>query len=170
MKNFDLKELSKIALILLAGCFIGYIGFSIKSSKVTNAENKITFQKKDISNATKITCTYLQTLNANYSDSEISHILPKPESNPMIFTFSKLEDSKVGELSFLDSTRTITNVSLIKILDNDEKLVYLEGNADSYLTVHTIYKKIGVSTYTKNINLAGIIPSTTSGMGSCVGY
>jgi hypothetical protein len=123
----------------------------------------------DVSIATQITCTFPQTISAIYMNT-ITHILPNPEINPMIFTFSKIKEPELAQLSYIDSTRSISTVPIVKLRDDNEKFIFIEGGGEDYLTVHTIYKKTGIATYAKNINLAGIIPSTTSAMGSCVGY
>ena len=163
-----MKNPFKILLILGAGVIIGFLFFNSKNASVS--ENKKTFAGVDLSNATQITCTYPQVLNAVYNNGEISHELPPPETNPMIFTFSKLDDPQTGQLSYIDATQTITTIPVIKLVDNKDKIIYLEGDGESYLTVHSIYKKTGVSTYSKNINFIGMIPEVASAMGSCVNY
>ena len=165
MKNLK-ENWFKILLLLLIGIFV-ISSLTKKSSD--SAEIKKSFSETDVSSAVQITCTYPQVLNANYLNSEISHNIPEAETNPIIFTFSKLEDPKVGQLSYIDSTRSITNVPIYKITDDSEKFVYLDGTGENYLSTHTIYKKVGVSTYTKTVSLLGI-PSGTLAMGSCVGY
>ncbi|MFA6404437.1 MAG: hypothetical protein WCW03_00290 [Candidatus Paceibacterota bacterium] len=155
-----------ILLLLLIGIFVI---FSLTKKSSDSTEIKKSFSETNVSSAVQITCTYPQVLNANYLNSEISHNISQPETNPIIFTFSKLEDPKVGQLSYIDSTRSITNVPIYKIIDDSEKFVYLDGTGENYLSTHTIYKKTGVSTYTKTVSILGI-PSGTLAMGSCVGY
>jgi hypothetical protein len=121
-----------------------------------------------MSNAKSITCQYPQVTNTNYIDDKISHELSKPESTPFIFTFSNL-DKEIGQLSYLDSTKTITNVVIGKLSDNDERFIYIEGGSENYFTTHTIFKKTGVAIYTKTVSIFGI-PSGTLAMGNCVGY
>lgn len=168
MNNFIKENWFRILLVLflLFGMFL-YFG---NNSGTNGSNNKVkkNFLANDISSATKITCTYPQTISALYQENEISHSLNEPEKNPMIFTFSKLDDPKMGSLSFIDATQTITTVPIVRILENEDQFIYVEG--DSYFTVHTIYKKTGISTYSKNINFFDTIPSMTSAMGSCVGY
>lgn len=166
MNNFIKQNWSKIVIVLLVGILI--YSFSGKNP-ISTKEVKKSFAENDVSTAVQITCTYPQVLNANYLNSEISHNIPEAETNPIIFTFSKLEDSKVGQLSYIDSTRSITNVPIYKITDDSEKFVYLDGTGENYLSTHTIYKKVGVSTYTKTVSILGI-PSGTLAIGSCVGY
>ncbi len=136
-------------------------------NKVTETSQK--FVETDLSSATQITCTYRQTVNANYIH-EIKHQLPESEKNPMIFTFSNFTSTENAQLSYIDATQTITTVPLVKLIDDSNKLVFLEGGTDNYLTTHTIYKKIGIGTYTKNVEILPGIPSVTAAMGSCVGY
>lgn len=156
----------KFVIVLLAGILI----FSLTNKSPTGTkEVKKSFIENDVSTAVQITCTYSQVLNANYLNGEISHNIPQPETNPIIFTFSKLDDPKVGQLSYIDSTQSITNIPVYKITDDSEKFVYFDGTGENYLSTHTIYKKAGVSTYTKTVSLLGI-PSGTLAIGGCVGY
>lgn len=166
MKNFLKENWLKILLLLLVGIFL--VSSLTKNGNGGN-EIKKPFSENDVSSATQITCTYPQVLNVNYLNNEVSHNIPKAETNPMIFTFSKLDDPKTGQLSYLDSTKSITNVPIFKITDDQEKFVYIDGTGENYLSTHTIYKKAGVSTYTKTVSLLGI-PSGTLAMGTCVGY
>lgn len=169
MKNSLKENWFKILIILGFGIFI-VLSFTNNNSKAKQtSETKKQFFETDISSATEITCTYPQILNASYLGNEISHNLPEPETNPMIFTFSKLDDPKVGQLSFIDSTRTITNVPIYKVKEDEEKITYIDGVGENYLSTHTIYKKLGVSTFTKSVSLFGI-PSGSLAMGSCIGY
>jgi hypothetical protein len=169
MKIFIKQNWFKILLLLLVGVFI--VSSLTKNGSYMGGTKEITksFRKNDVSSAVQITCTYPQVLNANYLNNEISHNIPKSEKNLIIFTFSKLEDPKVGQLSYIDSTQSITNVPIYKITYDQEKVVYLDGTGKNYLSTHTIYKKLGVSTYTKTVSILGI-PSGTLAMGTCVGY
>lgn len=115
-----------------------------------------------------ITCTYPQVLHTSYQGGEITHELPKPETNPIIMTFSGI-NSEVVKVQFIDATQTISEVPVVKVVDTAEKLMFIEGNGDPYMTVHTIYKNVGVGTYEKSMSLLGI-PVGTIGMGSCVDY
>lgn len=128
----------------------------------------ISYIGQDISGSEQVTCTYPQTLSALYSGGELSHELPDREINPLIFTFSGLDNSEVGQLSYIDATQTISNVPIVKISDTGSKIVYIEMS-DNYLTVHTIYPKEGISSYAKNLNFLGNYVGTLS-MGTCVGY
>lgn len=87
----------------------------------------------------------------------------------MIFSFSKLDDPKEGQLSYIDSTKTITTVPIYKVREDDSQVVYLDGVGQSYLATHTIYKKKGISVYTKTVDLLGT-PSGSLSIGTCVGY
>lgn len=156
-------------LLLIVSILVLCIIALLPSNGLNETKVKKVFYKTDISKAEQITCTYPQILSTSYLSNEISHILNKPEKNPLIFSFSKYKNEKGGVLSYLDSTQTITNVPLVKLLDNDEKIIFIDGDAENYLSIHTIYKKEGVSSYTKNVSILGI-PMGSLGMGSCVGY
>ncbi len=166
MHKLNKKNWFSIILVLFVGILLF---FFINQGPVSVKEVKKSFTENDVSTAVQITCTYPQVLNANYLNGEISHNIPQPEKNSIIFTFSKLEDPKVGQLSYIDSTQSITNVPIFKITDDSEKFIYLDGTGENYLSTHTVYKKAGVSTYTKTVSIFGI-PSGTLAVGTCVGY
>lgn len=115
-----------------------------------------------------ITCTYQQLLHTSYESGEITHELPKPETNPIIMTFVDVQ-AETSKIQFIDATQTISEVPAVKLADNAEKIIFLEGNGDPYITIHTIYKNLGVSTYTKQISLVGT-PIGSVAMGTCVDY
>lgn len=119
-----------------------------------------------LSTINDITCTYAQTLYSSYQGEEITHELPPPETNPIIMTFSGF-DAKVAKIKFIDSTQTISEVPIVKMVDTQEKLMFIEGNGEPYMTVHTIYKESGVATFAKSVSLLGI-PVGTTAMGTCV--
>ncbi len=83
-------------------------------------------------------------------------------------TFSDMQ-AEVAKIKFIDSTQTISEVPVVKVVDTAEKLMFLEGNGDPYMTVHTIYKGTGVATYAKSASLLGT-PVGTISMGTCVDY
>lgn len=141
---------------------------SMLTAQKTPQGSKKQFFATDVSSLTQITCTYPQILNANYLNNEISHNFPAPETHPLIFTFSKLDDPKMAQLSYIDATQSITNVPILKVSEDEEKIMYIELS-ERHLTVHTIYKKSGVSLYSKSLDLLGI-PTGSLAMGSCVGY
>lgn len=195
-----------IIIVILIIIFVLVFSFKEKESTVEFFEN-------DISNASKITCTYPQVASTYYSSNEVSISLNKPEKNPMIFTFSdfkseikneevlsfvsesrksNVSDSKILEflnnkgifmnedgtiedsnlnpkLSYIDSTQEITTVPIVKLLDNEDKIIFIDGSGNNYISLHTIFKKKGVSTYSKSVDLLGI-PSATLSMGTCTGY
>lgn len=170
MKNFLKQNWTKIIIVLLASVLVGVVVVTFNNKNSTNPkEVKKSFRKNDVSRAIQITCTYPQVLQAKYLDGEVSHTIPEPETNPMIFTFSKLKDSEVGQLSYLDASLSITNVPIYKVIDNSEKIVYLDGAGENYLSTHTIYKESGVSIYTKTVSILGI-PLGILSAGTCVGY
>ena len=157
----------KIPLIIFAVAIVFTVYFYTKQT----AENEVVklFTSTDISNAKQITCSYPQMLSVSYYGGQIHHSLPKPETSPIIFTFSASSESDKPQLSYLDATKTITTVPIIKLMDNEEKTIYIDGGLENYLSVHTIYKKLGVSSYTKNVTIFGQ-PIGSLAMGSCVGY
>lgn len=126
-----------------------------------------TFLGSNLTRASEITCTYPTIMYTMMSGGEISHNLPKDESQPMIFTFTEL-GKEFGSLASIDSTKTITTTPVARIVSNDEKLIYLSFN-DNYFSTYTIFKKTGVSVYSKSVDLMGT-PSGSMAMGSCVGY
>ena len=146
--------------------FVGVIIYvlSLKNSREEWSED---FLANNISGAEKITCTYKHVLNSSYSNNKITQALPLPETNPLIFTFSKI-NSDEPELSYIDSTQTITTTSIVTLVNREDKIVFLEGS-ENYLTMHTIYPDKGVATYTKNVDIFGI-PSASLSMGTCTGY
>jgi hypothetical protein len=119
----------------------------------------------NIADASKITCNYPQVVTSYYRGGNANYSIPQKEVNPLIFTFSNFENEP-AELSYIDSFQTITTVPIIKLVDNSEKLSFIEGDGSNYLTVHTIYKNKGISSYTKQVDLLGT-PSTSMSMGSC---
>lgn len=169
MKQFIKNNWWKILviIILISGAYVLFF-FKNTSKEINTSEVKKEFLEKDISSATEITCTYPLLLNTSYLNGEITHSLPKPETNPIIITFSKLTED-VGQMSSIDSTQTITTVPIIKISEDNEKVIYIEKSNNNYLSTYTIYKKLGVSVYTKTVSLMGI-PSGSLSTGSCVGY
>ncbi len=162
-------KISTISLVVVGSILLGFSLFSNTRFFDKSTGTSQAFVETDLSSATQITCTYRQTVNANYIH-EITHELPKSEKNPLIFSFSNFTSTEDAQLNYVDATQTITTVPLVKIIDDSQKLVFLEGGTDNYLTTHTIYKKVGIGTYTKNVELLPGIPSVTAAMGSCVGY
>ncbi|MEX2514663.1 MAG: hypothetical protein WD335_00845 [Candidatus Paceibacterota bacterium] len=118
-----------------------------------------------ITSSEDITCEYPQTLSANYQNEQISHEIPEPETNPIIITYSNIQTEE-PTVKFIDATQTISESKVIKLVDDEDKFMFLEGAGDSYLTVHTIYKNTGISTYTKQISLLGT-HIATSAVGTC---
>jgi len=156
------KLLQTLATILL-GILFGYLIFGGTSKIDNSVERKHIISP--VSTAYEITCTYPRILDTTYQEGVIKHTLPSKEKNPFVFTFSDLEED-VAKLKFIDSTQTISEVSLIKIFENDKRVVFIEGTGDSYFSVHTIFKNTGVSIYTKQASLLGI-PFGTLSMGNC---
>lgn len=117
-------------------------------------------------NSPKITCTFDQTSRIEYMNSKRTYEIPPKETNPLIFTFSDLDNSNLATLNFIDATQSISTVSIVKVFENKEKYIFLEGSGENYFTVHTIYKTEGIATYVKNVNIFGNIATTTA-MGYC---
>ncbi len=153
---------SVIGILVLSLIIMAYALFSSKESTTTSVKNYTSFALMTTSD---VTCTYPQTLHASYINDEIAHELPKPETNPMIFTFSDMQE-EVSKLKFIDATRSISEVPIIKVMETKEKAIFLEGSGNPYITIHTLYKDKGVSTYTKQISIFGT-PTATLAMGTC---
>lgn len=117
------------------------------------------------------TCTFPQMLSTYYKEGKVEHDLPEPETNPMIFSFSNFNDptKEMASLSYLDSTKSITNVALAILFEDSEKIVLLENGGESYLTTYTVFKKQGVAIFSKQIlyPFLGGVPSGTMSMGTC---
>lgn len=119
---------------------------------------------------TSISCTFPQMISAYYKDGQIEHTLPKPELNPIVFTFSDFNrEEGLASLSYIDATRTVSTVPLAIMFEDEDKIVLIENGGESYLTSHTIFKKHGVAIYSKQILLPFLegIPSGTTAMGTC---
>jgi hypothetical protein len=121
----------------------------------------------DLADASEISCTYPQILYANYYEGVVKHELSLPETNPAIFTFSDFSE-EFGRLKYIDATRTISEAPLVKLSEDDEKIVFLEGAGENYVATHMIFKKLGTAIYTKGVNLIGI-PSGSLAVGTCIG-
>jgi len=160
-----------IGILLVVVLVFAWIAFSSDSpQEISDQEMSVTKQhfSTSLSASGDITCTYPQTLYVSYESNKITHELPKPETNPIIMTFSDMQ-TEVPKIRFIDSTQSISEVPVIKIVDSIEKLIFIEGNGDPYVTMHTIYKDSGVAIFEKSISLLGI-PVGTIGMGGCVNY
>jgi hypothetical protein len=161
---FEYKYLlAVLVLIIIMVCFLNY-----KNSNKNSSISILSYYPNSLNYSSEITCTYPQTVRAEYFEQKVKHELPKAESNPMIFTFSEIKED-VAKLKLIDATRTISETSLIKLFENSERIVFIEGNGNTYFTMHTIYKNEGVAIYSKQVSLMGI-PVSTSGMGTCIGY
>lgn len=152
-----------LVMLVLVFAWLAFLSSSPQETSVKKSHSAST-----LSASGNITCTYPQVLHASYQSGEITHSLPKPENNPIIMTFSNIK-SEAPKIQFIDATQTISEVPVIKVVDNEDKLMFLEGNGDPYMTVHTIYKDSGVATYEKSMSLLGI-PVGSISMGTCVDY
>jgi|GEM_PF-2355568 len=175
MKITEENKIKYSITIIIIAC-VTIVGFLLsdkgKDSKAGDnvADVVNSFPGVDISSSKEITCKYNQTVGASYSSEEIAHYLPFAETNPIISTFSELNDPEFSVLSSIDATQTITTYPLVKLVDDESKYIFLDSSDSSYLTTHTIYKNTGISTYTKNTDFFGVAQSVTSAMGTCVGY
>src|SRR3989338_9666896 len=133
-----------LAILVLVFAWLAFSPNSPQETSVKKSHFAMT-----LSASGNITCTYPQVLHASYQSGEITHELPKPETNPIIMTFSDI-NSEVAKVKFIDATQTISELPIVKVIDTAEKLMFLEGSGDPYMTVHTIYKESGVATYEKN--------------------
>lgn len=156
------------SLILIAGAIVaGAVGGYSWGDKNGQSPREITsfWPGYSATGGDSITCEYPQLTYAKYSGETISHELPEPETQPLIFTYSNTGPNS-GNLASIDSTRTIRNTPLIKIFENDDRISYIEGNGNAYFAIHTLYPQKGVSTYIKSVDLLGT-PSASSGIGKC---
>lgn len=159
MKNIGIGALSLAVVVLL---------WIVLGAKSAESSVKSSHTAMALSATGDITCTYPQVLHVAYQAGEISHELPKPETNPIIMTFSDIGE-KVATIKFLDATQSISEVPAVKVSGTADKLIFLEGSGDPYITVHTIFKDTGVSIYAKQMSLLGT-PIGSIAMGTCVDY
>lgn len=157
------KNITLIVLVILSVILAWFVFSPSAPTTLANQSHHDT----QLSASGDITCTYLQVLRASYQGNEITHELPKPETKPIIMTFSGI--SKTPKVKFIDATKTISEVPIVKVLDTPEKLMFVEGDGDPYMTIHTIYKNTGIGIYEKSASLLGI-PLGVIGMGSCIDY
>jgi len=162
MDKFLKEHQFKVAAFIVLAFFV----FIYTSNNSQETSTELQYFSLPVSTNSDITCTYPQVLQAYYVDNKVTHELPKPETNPLIFTFSNV-DSDVSTLKYIDATRTISEVPIIKIAEDSEKIIFIDGTGDPYITTHVIYKDMGIATYAKNISLLGT-PSGTLSMGTCI--
>lgn len=155
------KNITTLVIIVVVLAFVLVNTFQIGRKAVS--EN---FDTSPLYGMKSITCTYPQTLHTSYLLGKINHELPPPEKNPIIMSYSDLGSQTIS-IRFIDSTQTISEVQATKVYDDNDKYIFIEGTGDPYLTVHTIYLKSGVSTYTKQASLLGN-PVGTIAMGTCL--
>ena len=157
-KNVTIGALAIILVLILAWFIFSFNTTTTSTSKYHYALG--------LSTTSDITCTYPQTLYSSFQGEEVTHELPLPETNPIIITFSDF-DAEASKAKFIDSTQTISEVPLVKLVDTPEKFIFVEGSGDPYITVHTIYKESGVATFAKSVSLLGT-PVGSMAMGTCV--
>lgn len=122
----------------------------------------------DNSSAQSITCSYKHILRSENYDGAVTQYFPEPETNPIVMTYSNFGE-ELAELSYIDATQTITTLPVAPLVEGSDKIIYLEGGDQNYLTIHTIYPSKGVATFTKNYEILGRQIATMS-MGTCTGY
>lgn len=149
-----------------AGILVVFLFFLISVFSLTNKSVEQSHFSILLRASGDITCTYPQVINGNYFENKVSHEIPPPETNPFIFTFSDVQE-EVSKLKYIDATQTISEVPIIQLLNNDEKIVFVEGTGDAYITLHTIFKNTGISIYSKQVSLLGI-PIGTLAIGTCI--
>lgn len=121
---------------------------------------------RQLSNTSSITCTYPQFLNANYAESQINHELNKPETKPIIITFTDLTED-MATLLFIDSTQTVSEVSAAKVYEDNQKIVLIEGLNGVYTTLHTIFLDKALAVNSKQMDIFGISISAGTSIGHC---
>lgn len=163
-----MKHISKrIAIIIISsiavliGVFIG-IGISSRGASELSRSEYIPTR---VLSGNSITCTYKQTMTSYYQGEFAEQHLNPAETNPIIMTFNYLNTDE-PELSFIDATRTITTVPVVKINEDNTKYVLIEAS-EYYTTTHTIYKNKGLGVYAKSVDLLGT-PAGTLAMGECI--
>ena len=166
MKNF-LREnwfriVSPIVVIALFAIFLSLQSDSSSSSGMLVERQ---YNGSPISATGDITCTYPQGINGSYVADKISYEIPPPEKNPMIFTFSDIGE-KVSKLKYIDSTQTISEVQIVKLSEDAERIVFIQADK-YYVALHTIFKETGISLYSKHVSLIGI-PLGTTAVGTCI--
>jgi len=169
MNNLFKDKMSLAAGALIILLILLVITISVDNKATTSTSDKLVERSHiafPISTVGDITCTYPQVIQGWYRSDTITHVLPPPETNPLIFTFGDIHE-EVSSLKFIDSTPTISEVPIIKLANDNEKIVFIEGDGDPYTTIHTIFKSSGVSLYSKQISLIGI-PFTSSAVGHCI--
>lgn len=154
--------------IIIIVCAVALLILILNSTSISKTSTEKSWFAYSIEGATQITCTYPQTARAIYMDGKVSHELPPAETNPMIFTFSDM-NQEPSKIKFIDATQTISELPILKISEDDESISFIEGTGEPYYVIHRIYKKSGVSTFTKQYALLGI-PLASLAMGTCVGY
>ena len=154
-----------IGVLAVLVLIFAWLAFSPSSPKTSVSKSHFS---SALSASGNITCTYPQVMHTSYQSGEITHELPKPETNPIIMTFTDLQQ-EVAIIQFIDATQTISEVPVVKVLDTADKFVFIEGSGEPYMTMHTIFKNTGVAIYAKQASLLGT-PVGTISMGSCVDY
>lgn len=166
MKNWIkenwLRIVITVIIVVLLWQFFGY-----KATSSISIKNRIekSYTASPLSATGDITCTYPQGITGFYNEEKISYEIPPPEKNPMIFTFTDT-NGKEPKLRYIDSTQTISEVSLVKLSEDAERIV-LVGADKYYVELHTIFKNSGVSLYSKQVSLMGI-PLGRVAVGTCI--
>lgn len=118
-----------------------------------------------ISTTGDVTCSYPQVMTGYYIENKITYEISPPESNPTVFTFSDI-GKESAKLKYIDATRTISEDYIVKFSEDDERIVFIQADR-YYIALHTIFKKTGVSIFSKQASLLGI-PSGSAVFGTCI--
>lgn len=166
MKSWLKENWSRIVFpIVVIALFWMFFGYQSNSSGIKNNRVERAYVESPISATGDITCTYPQGINGVYTDGKIAYEIPPPEKNPMIFTFADINGKEL-RLRYIDATQTISEVSLVKLSEDAERIV-LVGGDKYYVELHTIFKNLGVSLYSKQVSLMGI-PLGRVAVGTCI--
>lgn len=163
-------DIKKVTLIIVGAtvivvALIGAAFFIASKNSGSDLVVESTHTASPLSVESDITCAYPQTVSGNYQGRTVTHEIPPQENQAFIFTFSGIQGEE-PTLKALDSTQTISETSLIKMFEDDERVVFLEGNGNAYFALHTIHKDSSVALFSKQVSLIGI-PFTTMAVGTC---
>ena len=93
-----------IGILVILVLVFAYLAFLPNSPQEKSA--KQSHFASALSASGNITCTYPQVLHASYQSGEITHDLPRPETNPIIVTFSNIK-SEAPKIQFIDATQNL---------------------------------------------------------------
>lgn len=163
--------------MFIAGAFFAWVAtisvmeeFGQKSMPVQGdaSENRVTYDysPNPVVFRGEVTCRYPQVVSVDYDGRQIGLQLNKPETNPIITTYTDLA-SEYPVARSIDVTQTISEVQLAKIYEDESKVVLLEGLNGPYETIHTVFFDQGISIYSKHLSIFGITFTASTGIGTC---